>query len=149
MGKTLILGVGNILLRDEGVGVYVAQRLMKLSLPPDVAVIECETELFGVMSLIEKAKKLIVIDAIKAGAHPGTVFKFRDQDICEPSKKLYSLHQIGLLDTLEILGRMDVKPITTIIGIEPKDVEVGMELSSEIEDAMPGIISQVLDEVSP
>jgi len=147
MIKILIIGVGNILLKDEGAGVYVVQQLEKLNLPPEVQVIDAGTELLNFISSIEQTEKLIVIDAIETGAPPGTIFKLTDKDISEPPNKLYSLHQFSLLNTLKILEKTGKKPPTIIIGIEPKEVSMEMKLSPEIEKKIPKIIDLILKEI--
>ncbi len=144
----MILGVGNLLFKDEGVGVHVAQRLAGMNLPPGVQVIDCGTSLLDAVSYIAKAQKLIVVDAVRAGAEPGTVFRFQDKDISEPPRKLVSLHQLSLLESLEMVGKLGRRPPTIIIGVEPKLVEMGAELSPEIERVVPKLFDLILAELS-
>lgn len=146
--RLLILGAGNLLHKDEGVGVHVAQRLGDTPLPRDVQVIDCGTSLLDVVSFIEKAERLILVDAIRTGAQPGTIFKLRDKDISEHPRKLVSLHQLGLLEALEMVDKLGKRPPTTIIGVEPKDVGMGMELSSTVQSVIPKVLDLVLEEVS-
>ena len=89
---------------------------------------------------------MIVVDAIKTGADPGTIFRLEDKDISEPPRKLVSLHQLTLLEALEMVDKLGRRPPATIIGVEPKDVEMGTELSPEIESVMPKVVDLVLEE---
>ena len=135
--------------KDEGVGVHVAQRLAAKTLPPDVQVIDCGTSLLEVISFMAKAERVIVVDAMKTGADPGTIFKLQDKDISEPPRKLVSLHQLTLLEALEMVDKVGSRPPTTIIGVEPKDVGMGMELSPEIKSVIPRVLDLVLEEACP
>ena len=146
--KIVILGVGNLLLSDEGVGVHVANELMKMDLPPEVSVVEGGTDGFGLIGFITEADRLIVVDAVKGGGAPGSIYHFDIDEIqdCPPAFKT-SLHQIGILEVISLLSLMGKKPRTTIIGIEPKSLEMGMELSPEVKDKIPRIIELILDEL--
>ena len=72
----VILGIGNILLSDEGVGVHVANELAKMDLPPDVTVVEGGTDGFRLLNIITEADRLIVIDAVRGGSEPGSIYRF-------------------------------------------------------------------------
>jgi len=146
--RVLILGVGNLLLKDEGIGVHVARRLANAGLPGDVRVVDCGTRLLDALSLVKNADRLIIIDAVKTGAQPGTIFRLRDKDISESPKRAVSLHQLSLLETLEIADKVVARPTTTIIGIEPEDVSPGMDLSPTLTGLVPKIVDLVLAEVS-
>ena len=119
-----------------------------MDLPQDIQVIDCGTSLLDAVSLIEKAQRLIVIDAIKTGAQPGTIFRLQDKDIYEPPGRAISLHQMSLLEALEMADKIGKRPPTTIIGIEPEDVGIGMELSSKVESVVPDIVDIIKEEVS-
>lgn len=117
-------------------------------MPQDIQVIDCGTSLLDAVSFIEKAQRLIVIDAIKTGAQPGTIFRLQDKDIYEPPGRAISLHQMSLLEALEMADKIGIRPPTTIIGIEPEDVGIGMELSSKVESVVPDIVDIILEEAS-
>ena len=144
--RVLILGAGNLLLRDEGVGVHVAQRLGWMSLPEGVQAVDCGTALLDAVSLIKKAERLIVVDAIRTGTRPGTLFRLRDKDIAELPRKRVSLHQLGLLEALDMVDKLGKKPPTIIIGVEPEDTAPGMELSATLQRVLPRILDVVLAE---
>lgn len=146
--KIVILGVGNILLSDEGVGVHVANELMKMKLPPDVTVVEGGTDGFRLLNVITEADRLIVIDAVKGGAQPGSIYRFDINEVrnCPPGFKT-SVHQIGILEVIDLSGLIGKIPHTTVIGVEPKSLKMGMELSPEIKAKIPRIIELVLEEL--
>ncbi|NWF52814.1 MAG: HyaD/HybD family hydrogenase maturation endopeptidase [Nitrospirae bacterium] len=146
--KVVILGVGNLLLSDEGVGVHVANELMKMELPPNVSVVEGGTEGFRLLNVITDADCLIVIDAVKGGAEPGSIYRFNIDEVknCPPGFKT-SVHQIGILEVIDLSVLIGEKPHTTIIGIEPKSIEMGMDLSPEVKSKIPRVIDLIFEEI--
>jgi hydrogenase maturation protease len=146
--KIVILGVGNLLLSDEGVGVHVAHELMKLDLPPEVSVVEGGTDGFRLLNVITEADRVIVIDAVRSGAAPGSVYRFDVNDIRSvPPGFMTSVHQVGILEVIELSGLIGKTPRATVIGVEPKSLEMSMELSPEVKEKIPRIIELVLEEV--
>lgn len=146
--KIVILGVGNLLLSDEGVGVHVANELMKKNLPPEVSVVEGGTDGFLLLNIITEADRLIVIDAVKGNAVPGSIYRFDIGEVRNcPAGFKTSVHQIGILEVLDLSELIGKTPHTTVIGIEPKSLEMGMELSPEIKAKIPRVIELILDEL--
>jgi hydrogenase maturation protease len=143
-----ILGIGNVLLSDEGVGVHVANELFKKELPENVSVVEGGTDGFRLLNIITDADRLIVIDAVRGDSEPGAIYRFDIDDMKRcPQEFKTSVHQIGILEVIDLSGLIGKTPQTTIIGIEPKSLEMGLELSPEIREKIPRIIEIVLDEV--
>ena len=146
--RVLVLGVGNLLLSDEGVGVHVAQKLMELDFPPGVQVLEGGTDGFGLMHILLEVDRVILIDAIRGGGTPGSIYRFEIED-CPPFPDTYktSVHQISILEVINLSGLIGPPPRTTIIGVEPKCLEMGMDLSPEIQAKIPRVIQLVHEEV--
>jgi hydrogenase maturation protease len=143
----VILGVGNLLLSDEGVGVHVANKLMEMDLPAGVEVIEGGTDGFRLMNVVTEADCLIVVDAVKGGSPPGSIYRFDIKDApSSPDAYKTSVHQIGILEVVHLSGLVGQTPETTVIGVEPKSLEMGMELSPEVQEKIPKIIELVLKE---
>lgn len=146
--KIVILGIGNLLLTDEGIGVHVVNELLKMELPPEVSVVEGGTDGFRLLNVITEADRLIVIDAVKGGADPGFLYRFDINKVRNcPSGFKTSVHQIGILEVIDLSGLIGKTPHTTVIGIEPKSLEIGMELSPEIKEKIPRIIELIFDEL--
>jgi len=145
----LVLGVGNLLLKDEGVGVHVARKLMEMDLPSHVEVLEGGTEGLDLLDDIEGRDKVIVIDTVQAEQPPGTIYRFSDEDIEERPKSRLSLHDIDMTDLLKLADMLGIKkPKVVVIGIEPKDMgSASLELSQEIEAQIPKVIDLVLKEI--
>ena len=170
--KIIVLGVGNLLLQDEGVGVHVVKMLSNILTEaknptydyPNLEIIDGGTSP-EIASLIEGAEKLIIIDAVKGGKEPGTVYRFAIDDVAINSsgnagvslspKEAYleiranlSLHQMNIIDNLQMLSLIGKQPKEVIvIGIEPKTIELGLELTPEIQSKIPKIITLVKDEI--
>jgi hydrogenase maturation protease len=144
----LVLGVGNLLLSDEGVGVHVAQRMMTMNMPPEVQVVEGGTDGFGLVNVITEADRMILIDAVKGGGQPGSIYRFEIED-CPPYPDIFktSVHQISILEVINLSSLIGSTPRTTIIGIEPACMEMGMELSPAVEARVPRVIQMIKEEV--
>jgi hydrogenase maturation protease len=145
--KILILGIGNLILRDEGVGVHAVRELEKRDLPAHVEVIDGGTYLMDLLNVIQEAERIIVIDALKGGGEPGTIYRVFPDDLMAESERALSLHQVGLLDALGMVKQLGGDPHAVIIGVEPKEISWGMELTPEVEAKLPKVIETVLAEV--
>jgi hydrogenase maturation protease len=149
MGK-FVLGIGNVLLRDEGIGCHVVHALEGIPLP-DVKIIDGGT-CSDILPTLEDADKLIIVDAVKGGGMPGQIYSFHLEDISLEPKPFLSLHDMGLVDDLMLmqLWRPDEIGIgdAVIIGVEPKEINWGLELSPELQIKMPQIIDAVLAELN-
>jgi hydrogenase maturation protease len=146
-GKTLVVGMGNLLYRDESIGVHVAQEMEKMELPEQIELLDIGTSTMDLISYLKGVKKLIVIDAMKAGGDPGTVYKCKPEDLLPKDEGPISLHEIGLLETLNMAKKMEMEIETVIIGVEPKVFDWGIELTEEVKNRIPFIIDVVLKEV--
>jgi hydrogenase maturation protease len=126
----------------------VANELFRRALPDNVSVVEGGTDGFRLLNIITEADRLIVIDAVRGGAEPGTIYRFSIDDVKRcPSGFKTSVHQIGILEVIDLSGLIGKTPHTTVIGIEPKSLEMGMELSPEIREKLPRLIDIVLEEI--
>ena len=146
--KTVVLGLGNLLLTDEGVGVHVINKMMEMDFPPEVELVEGGVDGLRLMSVVVGTDRLIVVDAVKGGGSPGSIYRFGPEDIVSHTDtSKMSVHQIGILEVIRLSGLLGKLPKTTIIGVEPKSVEVGMDLTPEIQSKVPRIIELVSNEL--
>jgi len=144
--KTMILGVGNLLLRDEGVGVHAAVNLQRFPLPGRIEVVEGGTDGFKLFHLIMETDRLIVVDCVKGGDEPGSIYRFNIEDYDHfPDIYKTSVHQISIEEVITLSGTMRTPPPTTIIGIEPEEIFMSMELSGTIRARMPTVLEIVLE----
>ncbi len=146
--RRVIVGVGNLLLKDEGIGVHVVRALQELNLPHDIQVIDGGTSL-DLPYYLKDVDKLIIIDAVKAGGKPGVIYRFRPHDLNIESKGIISAHELGLGQSLKIMSLIGREPKEiVIIGIEPKEIDWGTEVSAELQQKIPEIVNVVLGEIS-
>ncbi|MBA7624459.1 hypothetical protein ES703_31868 [subsurface metagenome] len=147
--RITVLGIGNLLLRDEGVGVHLVQQLAGNDISyVNLNIIDGGTSP-DILSLVDDGiDKLIIVDAVKAGNRAGTIYRFGFADLGFDSEMPISLHDIGVLDSLRMMALLNNQPKSTvIIGIEPKAIDYGLELSPEVEERLPEVIKLVLKEI--
>lgn len=144
----LVLGVGNILLGDEGIGVRVIETMVAKSLPENMELLDGGTAAVDLMSVLEGREKVIIIDAVKGGGEPGALYRFTPDDVEDLENIHTSLHQVGLLEVLlqmKYLGSMP--PAIIIIGVEPEGLDWSLELSPRVKEVIPRVIELVRAEV--
>ena len=144
--RIVIIGVGNLLLGDEGVGIHVVEELNKRNLPGNVEVVDGGTGGIALLSLMEGADKVIIVDAVLGGCNPGKIYVLDAERLMKGVVKFFSLHEMDLLSTLMIgkeLGKLP--PELILVGVEPKNYEeYNMDLSSEVRAVIPKVIEVIL-----
>lgn len=148
--SVLVLGVGNLFMTDDGVGVKLVQRLQKeYSFPPEVAVVDGGTMGISLLPLLAGAERLLVVDAIEKGRSPGTLVRLAGDDIHAGFRCKVSSSQIGVEDLLAAAELSGESPREVVIwGVQPAALEWGTELSSIVEERIDGLMERVLDELS-
>jgi hydrogenase maturation protease len=149
MKQTLVLGLGNILLRDEGVGVRVVERLQELyRFPPEVQVLDGGTLGLDLMSYVEAADRLLVIDAMDAGAEAGTLGRLEGEEVPAFLSVKLSPHQMGLSDLLAAARLRDAYPEQVVLwGVQPEVVDVGLDLSPAVAAQVDVLVDKAVAEL--
>jgi len=146
--NVLILGVGNLLLTDDGFGVHVINALRDIPLPPEVTLIEAGIVSHQLIPDFHAADLLIFIDAVEAGDTPGSIFRFKPEDMQFMTQLKVSLHDMSLIDVLHMTALTGERPETIIIAVQPKDVRsCSMELNDEVKAVIPKVIDLILEEL--
>jgi len=146
--RTVVLGVGNLLLKDEGVGIHLVQKLADILDRTDVDIIDGGTDPDIVSLIGDNVEKLIVIDAANAGDKPGTIYRFDVDELESRLSGAVSLHEIGIVDSIKMMSLIGKRPKSvTVIGVEPGTIDFGIELSPELSERLPKIIEIVLNEI--
>jgi hydrogenase maturation protease len=141
---TVVLGVGNDLYRDEGVGVLVARALAEEVLPEGVTVIEGAVGGMNLLYDMEGAGRVILIDAVDMGMAPGTVQVFTPADVeMVPLSTVASLHQVGLEQVLALGELIGICPQVTIVGIQPQEIALGFGLTEVVAEAAQEALQQL------
>ena len=147
-GKYLIVGIGNLLMGDEGVGVHVAQRLQAEKLPDHVQVLDGGTGGLHLLEPLQKADTVVLIDATVDGAPPGTVRRLRPRFSRDYPRTL-TAHDIGLKDLLDAMYVLGDRPDVTLLAVSiDQPQELGTELSPEVAAAVPGLVNRALAETT-
>ncbi len=143
----LILGVGNRIQMDDGIGVHVIEEMKKNSLPENTELFDGGTLGYDLLGIIEGRKKIIVIDAVKGQQPSGTLYKFSPEDV-SVDNNYDSLHQLGIIEAIRLAGLQNKVPDQiVIIGVEPEIVDWGLYLTGTVKKMIPRIIEMVMDEV--
>lgn len=146
--KVLILGVGNLLLRDDGFGVHLINALRDIEFPENIQLLEAGTVSHQLLSLFHDIDNLIVIDVVEAGDTPGSIFRFSPDAMVFAAELKLSLHQLSLIDALAMAALTGAKPQTIILGVQPKDVTSwSMELSHELQAVIPQVKALIFEEL--
>ena len=150
MTKTLVLGLGNILLGDEGVGVRVVERLQELyEFPQEVQVLDGGTLALDLLPVVEDADRLLVIDALEMGAEPGAMARLEGDEVPAFLSIKISPHQMGLADLLAAARLRDLFPKQLVLwGVQPAELKPGLVLSSPVAAQVEVLVDRVLAELS-
>jgi len=147
--RVLVVGIGNILLRDEGVGVRVIEAMRGTALPDDVELLDGGTSGADLIDFIADRQKVIVIDAVRTDGPPGSVYRFGPEDLMQDAAPALSLHQLGLLETLRMARHMNCSPGEVVIfGVKPGAIDYGTDLTPQVAFAVPKVVQLVLTEAA-
>jgi hydrogenase maturation protease len=143
----LLLGIGNLLMSDEGVGVHVVRHLEGLPLPEGCACLDGGTGSLQLLEPLEEAERIILVDATVDGAPVGTLRRLRPRFSTDYPRTL-TAHDIGLKDLLDVFYLLGEEPDVTLFAVSIAPLqEMGLELSAELRPRVPEIAQRVLAEV--
>jgi hydrogenase maturation protease len=144
----ILVGIGNLLRRDDGVGVIVAQQMSQLDLPDDVEVIDAGTAGTELAGLIERRRLVVVIDAIDAGEPPGSIFRL-DPESVQPASRaglsVHDLHFLHALDETRLLGSSPQRVV--IFAVQVADKSTGIGLSEPVGRAARRLMALAAEEL--
>jgi hydrogenase maturation protease len=148
--KTLILGLGNILLGDEGVGVRVVERLLDLyHFPEGTQALDGGTLALDLLPYVEDADRMVVIDAVDMRAEPGTVVRITDEEVPTFLSVKVSPHQMGLADILSAARLRGLSPSELVLwGVQPEVMDTTLELSPPVAAQVDVLVDGVLADLS-
>lgn len=148
--RIVVLGIGNVLMQDEGVGVHAAKALLQhYDLAENVEVVDGGTTGMELLPLLEGVDHLIVVDAIRVGQPPASVVRLEGDQVPAFFKTKLSPHQIGLSDVLAALAFKGSAPgHVVLIGVEPVQLSLGLELSPEVKAHLDEVVNLVVAELA-
>jgi hydrogenase maturation protease len=147
--QVTILGVGNILLSDEGVGVRVVERLDQYyEFPDNVQILDGGVLGVRLMGVIGNTDILIVVDAVKNQQPPGTLYRLADEKVPRRVLAKQSMHQLDLPEVLALCEAIDKNPHTVVVGVEPQDIStMDVQLTPTIAARVDDLVGMVLTEL--
>jgi hydrogenase maturation protease len=148
-GQVLVLGLGNVLRGDEGLGVHALQRLTDgYVLPPQVEAVDGGTLGLDLLPYLDGTPALLVIDAVQAGRTPGSLVRLQDEAIMPALALKLSLHQAGLRELLATSRLLGTHPAhVVLLGVEPDTIGWTTELSAPVAASMDALLDAVADEL--
>ncbi len=150
MGRTLVLGVGNLLLADDGVGIHTIRRLQEMAqLSQEVQVLDGGTAGLDLLYYLEGVAHLLIVDAVETGQPAGTLARITADEVPAYLALKMSPHEIGLPDMLFAAKLRDLYPEEVVIlGVQPATTEVGLELSPPVAAQLDALVERVLAELA-
>ena len=148
--RVVVLGVGNVLMADEGVGVHAVERLQsRFRLAEDIEVVDGGTTGMELLPMLHGADQLIIVDAVRVGKPPGSVVRLEGDEVPAFFKTKLSPHQIGVSDMLAALKFGGGAPARVVmIGVQPVSLELSMDLSPEVAARLDEVVGLVCDELA-
>ena len=143
MKKLLVLGVGNVLMMDEGAGVHAIHEFWKEKKNYDEAVVDFidgGTFTQDIFYLFEEYEHLLVLDIVRAGHESGTIYSLDEDDLVQNEKQMLSLHDVDLLDSLKVALMRGHRPTLKVVGIEPDKINWGTEMTPALVKAFPSFM---------
>lgn len=147
--KTVLIGLGNLLLSDEGIGVHAINTIkLRYSFEPPVEVIDGGTLGLDLLHFFEDRDLVVILDAVNFNREPGYISVLRDDEIPARVNAKLTVHHIGLSDILSSLKLLNKMPKrVTLIGIQPSSLEVGVDMTELISSKMDELIRLAIEEL--
>ncbi len=147
--SVVVLGVGNTLMQDDGIGVWTVRALAEAyDLPAHVHLVEAGIAGLRLLSELDGAEHLLIIDAVAGKGRPGSIYRLTLDNLPKGRGPFISAHEVGiteLLSTAELLGK---RPHTRILGIQPLETRtVGLELTPPLQEALPSVVAAAVEEL--
>ena len=144
-----ILGIGNLLMGDEGVGIHALNTLQEsYTFSPDINFVDGGTIGIDLIPYFEDCKRMIIIDAVDFQKEPGYVGVLQKEEIKYRFNTKLSLHHAGLSDVLSIIELQEIEaPDMVLIGVQPEKVERGIELSATIQNKLAEILTLIVNKL--
>jgi hydrogenase maturation protease len=147
--RIVVLGIGNILMTDEGIGPHAVNALQqRYALPDEVEVVDGGTAGMELIRYVSNADHLIVVDAVRVGQPPASVVKMTGDAVPAFFRTKLSPHQVGLSDLLATLMILGESPGTiTLVGVQPDSFDMNMDLSPAVAAKLDTVVEMIADEL--
>ncbi len=149
MSKNIIIGIGNLLFSDDGVGVFTAHYLQRnFSFTPEVEILDGGTLGFNLLEYFLEYENVFIVDSISLDDVPGSIYKIPSEELLGGGRYKSTAHEIEVLEMLEAASLYEKRAKVTVFGIVPKDIEkTNIGLSPEIVDKFALFVETVIEEL--
>lgn len=148
--EILVLGVGNVLMQDEGIGVYLVRELHhRYKFTPAIEIVDGGTTGLGLLDHFENRTKVLIVDAVNVGRPPGSIVQLANGEVKSQFEEKMSLHHLGLSDVLGVIELLGMKPPEIqLIGIQPHSMDVNFGLTSKLQVRIDEYLDQILAQLN-
>ncbi|HUK56888.1 MAG TPA: HyaD/HybD family hydrogenase maturation endopeptidase [Nitrospiria bacterium] len=145
----VVLGVGNTLMRDDGIGVWAVRALAEAyDLPDRVRLIDGGVAGLRCLPEFEGAGHLLIIDAVSGEKPPGTIYYLTPEDLSARPGPYFSAHEVGVAELLSVARFLGRLPLTRILGVQPQEVrKVGLDLTPALQTSLPRVVDAAVGEL--
>ncbi len=145
----LVLGLGNVLLGDDGLGAAALARIeRRYRTPPGVQLEDGGTLGLSLLGLLAESERVILVDAVRTGGPPGTLVRIDGDEVIDAVRERLSPHQIGVADLLDAARLIDCYPTTvTLLGLVPDAIDLSVARSSAVDASLDELVAAVAREV--
>lgn len=147
MRRVLILGIGNMLRGDDGLGVHIVRQIQEsgIPLPEGVELLDGGTAGFDLLGLIDGFDKIVIVDALKTDDRPGSIYRFTPEHASSRGAR-FSLHEVGIMEVIRTLNIMDNNPEIEFVGIVPENIrDIDTTISDAVLESVPRAVEVILD----
>jgi hydrogenase maturation protease len=146
----LVLGLGNVVCTDDGVGIAAVHKLLReYAMPEGVVAVDGGTLGLSLLPLVDNASQVIMVDAVAADEPPGTQVRVEGDEVAPAVYERLSPHQIGVADLLAGASLLDRYPDRVVIlGVVPDSIELGLRRTPAVEAAVPRLVERVVEELT-
>lgn len=145
----LVLGLGNVLCTDDGVGVAAVEELTRTyRLPSEVRALDGGTLGLSLLHCFEPGQDVLIVDAVAVDRPPGTLVRLDGEQVAPAVRERLSMHQVGVADLLDALRLLGIHPRRMVLlGLVPASLELGVELSPSVAPSLPALVAAVAEEI--
>lgn len=148
MKPVTVIGIGNLLMKDDGVGVHVINYLSNRGVPDHVELIDGGTNSYDLLEYFAADASFIVVDAMHAGGRPGAIYRAPLHELgLKPQDQILSLHELHFIEAVQMANLLGYNPDILVYGIEPDAVELSLELSPPVAAAVPRVAELILEDI--
>lgn len=148
MHSIAVIGIGNLLMRDDGVGIHVLKELGETDLPPEVELIDGGTHSYDLVEFFCQSDHIIVIDAVQAGGDPGTIYRAPLEHLNPtPRQDMTSVHEMSFVEALYMVNLLGYQPRVLVYGVEPGSLDLGLELTEAVAAKVPRLVELIREDI--